>query len=219
MKKQIKSILGIITLAILVSTSSYAQRGLYFGIKGIPQISMLLNESDTDNDALDRPLTLGGAFGVGAGINLTDYFGVGVDLLYSVEGQRYETGGTETRQRLEYFKLPVMLTLNSNPNNAAMFLFKVGPQFSLLNKASLQDEDGDKIIANNKNAYTEFLVGGVAYLGTSVHITESLFLDAGIRADLQFINSEEDDSDLFDGDRADTKPFNAGVEIGLRFVL
>lgn len=211
--------MAIAVITIFSHQSLKAQEGFYVGVKGLPQLSFLLNSDDSDNDALDMKPTFSGAFGVGMGYNFTDNLGVGLDVLYSMEGQRYEFSGVETFQRLDYLKIPLVLTFNTDPSQPAMFLAKVGPQMSILTDAKILDEDGDELVADNMDTYNDFLIGGTLFLGGSFHLTDNLLMDAGIRTDISFMNAEDEDAVGYPTGREITTPLTTSLEIGFRYIF
>ncbi len=210
---------GFFALALgLGAFTMNAQEGFYIGVKGIPQFSTLLNSDDADDDDLENQTTIGGAFGLGLGYNFTDNFGIAVDGLYSIEGQRREFLGTEFTQQLSYIKVPVMFTFSTGPAPVS-FQLKVGPQAHILADAKLLDKDGDELIDDITEQYSDFLIGGVLGLGVTFQITDSFLMDAGVRTDIGFVNAEDDEADGYDPDRANTMPLNAGLEIGFRYLF
>ena len=76
-------------IASLFTTKINAQQGFSVNIKGAPQFSFLQNKDDNNASDYDQRATFNVGFGVGAGYNFTKNIGVGVDALYSLQGQRY----------------------------------------------------------------------------------------------------------------------------------
>ena len=76
-------------IASLLTTKINAQQGFSVSVKGIPQVSFLQNKDDNNASNYDQRATFNGAFGLGAGYNFTQNLGVGVDVFYSFQGQRY----------------------------------------------------------------------------------------------------------------------------------
>ncbi|MCX7652974.1 MAG: PorT family protein [Bacteroidia bacterium] len=125
-------------LSFLLLGGLYAQQGtIKVGAAFLPQSTWLLNQDDSDaGPELDYVSTWGFAGGITLGYNFTDYIGVGLDVLYSRQGQKYkgtESGADLTAQTsLNYLKLPLLLRFNSDPNSPVQFSFFLGPQLSLL---------------------------------------------------------------------------------------
>ena len=106
MKKIIMSAMVLAMMTGLANNAS-AQKGLSVSVKATPQFSFLQNSDDKDNSQFDRKATINTNFGIGAGYNFTDNYGIGVDVLYSLQGQKYKIAGVESNQKLEYVKVPV----------------------------------------------------------------------------------------------------------------
>jgi opacity protein-like surface antigen len=126
--------------ALLLMGALRAQEGtLKIGAAILPQNTWLLNQDDSDaGPELDYEVTWGVAGGLTLAYNFTDYLGVGVDVLYSSQGQKYsgKMGGSgqdfTAHTKLSYLKLPLLFRFNSDPTSPVQFSFFVGPQLSFL---------------------------------------------------------------------------------------
>ncbi|MEN3040516.1 MAG: outer membrane beta-barrel protein [Bacteroidia bacterium] len=129
---------GIVLLSLLVGGGVFAQQGtVKVGAVLLPQSTWLLNQDDSDaGPELDYVSTWGFAGGLTLGYNFTDYVGLGLDVLYSRQGQKYKGRESNTdlnaQTTLNYLKLPLLLRFNSDPNSAVQFSFFMGPQLNLL---------------------------------------------------------------------------------------
>jgi hypothetical protein len=85
-----------VVFGMLLIGSVWAQEGaIRIGAVLLPQSTWLLNQDDSDaGPELDYESTWGFAGGVSASYNFTDYLGVGLDVLYSNQGQKYK--GTQS---------------------------------------------------------------------------------------------------------------------------
>ena len=86
MKKIFLAALGI--AALVMNNRANAQQGFSLSVKTTPQFSFLQNSDDNDNSNLEKKATFNANFGIGAGYNFTNQLGVGLDVLYSLQGQR-----------------------------------------------------------------------------------------------------------------------------------
>lgn len=81
--------------------------------------------------------------GFQAGVYLTAMFsekiGLQPEVLYSLEGSKYENGSATTNINLTYVNVPVLLRYNITE----MFNVHAGPQFGFITKAEFES-DGDK---------------------------------------------------------------------------
>lgn len=212
-------ILGTALVAALSTTAVSAQQGLNLSVKGIGQTSWMLNADNSDADAYDYKTTIVPAFGLGVGYGITDRMGVGLDVLYSMQGQRSELSGTETFQRNDYLKLPLMFTYSTDPSKNTMFLAKVGPQLGLLTSSKLNDKDGETLIDDTKDSYMSTDFGAMLSLGASFRLTENLRLNTSLRGDYMFTNAEDEDAAGYPAGRASTNNTTAGLEVGLTYYL
>lgn len=216
--------------ALLVSAGAVAQSGLQVGVQGVPQMSWLMNSDDRDNGAFEYLPTINGAFGLTLQYGFTDNFGIGLDGLYSMQGQRYELDGIEYYKRIDYIKIPLMFTYSTSLSSSVMLLGKIGPQAGILIDAKLQDKDGDEVVSNQSAGYMDYDIGGVAMLGAGFNLSEVLILETSLRYDFGFTDAEDKDyhRSLNDPDaptngvnegRAVTNNMTAGVNIGLKYLI
>ena len=91
MKKFINVCIAIVLFTGLAQTNAYAQKGFRIGIVGGPQISTLYNKDDfaKDNIVYEGKNTINGTGGLALGYNFTSKVGLGLDLRYSIQGQKY----------------------------------------------------------------------------------------------------------------------------------
>ncbi|MEN3040515.1 MAG: porin family protein [Bacteroidia bacterium] len=144
---------GVVILSLLWMGSTYAQQGtIKVGAVVLPQNTWLLNKQDSDaGPELDYVVTWGFAGGLTVGYNFMDNLGVGLDVLYSRQGQKYKGEFPNAPEikltaqtTLNYLKLPIFLRFNSDPNSTVQFSFLLGPQANLLlsykDKATIKGE-------------------------------------------------------------------------------
>jgi opacity protein-like surface antigen len=212
----------LLSTAVLLSLAAFnkasAQKGFSLSVKGTPQFSWLLNSDDKDNNLYSRKSTFNASFGIGGAYNFDQHFGVGLDVLYALQGQKYDLSGTEFHQKTDYIKLPLMFLYNTNPAKPVSFIAKVGPQLSILTSAKLDNKDGDEL-ADNKDAFKDITFGGVAVAGVQFKLNSTLFLTAAARYDYDFTNAENKDYAGYPAGRADTHNSTAGLEVGLKYQL
>jgi outer membrane protein W len=213
----------IFTLMICVfamaSNKSIAQAGFSFSVKATPQFSFLHNESDKNNSRYDRASTFNAAFGIGAGYNFNQTIGIALDVLYSLQGQEYTVNSTEYKQKVDYIKVPVFFTYNSNPANSVSFIGKIGPQVSFLTNAKLEETNLDRVIDDTKDRYKTVTFGGAALAGAQFKLQPKVFLSTAIRFDYDLTNAEDPDYSRYPAGRAKTHNSTAGLEIGVKFLL
>jgi opacity protein-like surface antigen len=204
----------------LFATTASAQEGLNLSVKAIAANSTLLNSDDSDLGALyDRQFTLAPAFGLGVGYGFTDNLGIGLDVIYSMQGQRYEVLGAERFQKSSYLKIPLLFVYNTDPSKSVMFIGKVGPQLGLLTSAKLSDNDGNDLVGDNTDRYSSTDFGAVVSLGVGFGLSDNLRLTAALRGDYGFTNAEDEDAPFYPAGRATTNNLTTGLEVGLTYLL
>lgn len=212
-------ILGTALVAALSANTAMAQEGLNLSVKGIGQTSWMLNADNSDVSTFDYKTTIVPAFGLGVGYGLTDRMGIGLDVLYSMQGQRSEVAGAEFFQRNDYLKIPLMFTYNTDPSRNTMFLAKVGPQLGLLTGSKLDNGDGETLIDDTKDSYVSTDFGAMLSLGASFRLTENLRLNTSLRGDYMFTNADNEDAVGYPAGRAATNNATGGLEVGLTYFL
>lgn len=215
MKKILMSAMVIAMISGSASTAM-AQKGLSLSVKATPQFSFLQNSDDNDNSALKKKATFNSNFGVGAGYQLTPNAGVGIDVLYSFQGEKSEVLGVDVNQKLEYIKLPIYFSYNTDDAQAVSFFGKVGPQLSLLTNAKISAAGSDKFISN-KDKFEKVTFGAMANAGVQFKLSENIFLQTGLQFDYDFTNAENKDYLGYIPGRADTHNMTAGVQVGLKY--
>ncbi|MEX0966732.1 MAG: outer membrane beta-barrel protein [Bacteroidia bacterium] len=225
-QKFIFSLIASAIVLMALPANVAAQSGPSIRIFAMPQATMMLNADDSERGSHNYEFTMGTAFGLGGGYKFSDKAGLGLDLIYSMEGQKYTMTDTAKQtysfqQKVNYLKIPLALTLNSNPDNRVMFAFRAGPQISLLLSSSLEDGDGDEIeiIPSEPDPYESMLIGAMMETGIDIRILESFLLNTGFRFDYSFGNSENEDFPGRADDRAPTNNITAGFMLGFKYLI
>jgi len=128
---------------MLLCSGLYAQAGFKVGGFFLPQLVWLSNADDANlsEDRYRQELLGGMAGGIQLGYNVKETFGIRLNVIYSQQGGRYtRLNGEGTRvnevTRLEYFQVPLMIGLNTSPeNNKIMLALYGGVQLGVLTKA------------------------------------------------------------------------------------
>jgi hypothetical protein len=196
-----------------------AQKGFNLSVKATPEFSFLLNKDDNDNHLYNSKATFNTNFGIGAGYNFTEKLGVAIDVLYSMQGQKYKLSGREYDQKVNYIKVPLYFTYNSNPAKPISFSGKIGPQASFLSTSKLTYNNGKDSVGNTNARYEKATFGGAAEAGIQLRMDRNLFLTAGVRFDVDFTNAEDKDYSSYPAGRAKTYNMTSGLEVGLKYFL
>jgi hypothetical protein len=215
-----KMFLAALVLAVsTVNKKANAQQGFSVSVKTTPQFSFLQNKDDRDNSSIEQKATVKANFGIGAGYNFTPALGVGMDILYSLQGQRYEINGIEANRNVDYVKIPVYFTYNRNPDKPVSFIGKIGPQVSVLTNSKLTDNNGHTLKSNTNDFYKDVTFGGMAAGGAQFKLDRRLFLTTMARFDYDFTNAEDHNNTYYPVGRAKTHNMTTGMEVGLKYML
>lgn len=212
-------------IGFALATALLWAQSFRIGVVGQPQSTWLLNKDDSDaGPELDYKSTIGFLAGASLAYNFTDYLGVGLDILYSREGQKYqgkESGTSLTAQtKLGYLKLPLLFRANTDPDAPVQFSFFVGPQLSLLlsneDVLTLRDDSlGLEFTTTTKGKKTSILFfsgeltdrpyksavfGVVTGIGAAFKLTDELSLSANFRVDYTFGDVENKNAKYPTGD-------------------
>lgn len=206
-------------IAILtgVGSGAMAQKGFNLSVKATPQFSFLQNSDDNDDSNIKQKATFKTNFGIGAGYNFNENMGVGADVLYSLQGQKYEISGTDSEQKLEYVKVPVFFSYNTDATKTTSFYGKIGPQVSFLTNAKITAPDGKDAFLENKDRYEDVSFGAMANAGVQFKLSPNIFLQTGLNFDYDFSNIENRNYPVVIAGRANTYNMTAGVQVGLKY--
>lgn len=214
-----KFLMSAFTVAVMAgfATNASAQEGFNVSVKGVPQFTFLQNSDDSDNGAISKKTTFNTKFGIGAGYNFTENMGIGVDAMYSFQGQKYEIQGVKAEQNLEYVKIPVYFSYTTDPSQLVSFYGKIGPQLSLLTNAEFEHKGGPTI--ENKDAYKNAIFGGMADVGVQFKLQPKLYLSTGINFDYDFTNAENKGYVGYPSGRSNTNNMTVGLQVGLKYQI
>lgn len=208
-----------LAFVFVTTTQVNAQQGFSLSVKAVPQFTFLQNEDDNSASNYSQKATFNTGFGLGIGYNFTKNLGVGADLLYSLQGQRYTLNNIKYNQKNEYVKIPVYFSFNSDASKMVSFKGQVGPQVSFLANSKLDDDDGNKIIDDTKNRYEDVTFGGMASAGAQYKLQKNLYLSTTVRFDYDFTNAEDDTYSGYTSGRAKTYNSTIGLEVGLTYIF
>lgn len=209
----------IIILLVMTGTSSFvsAQEGIFLTLKATPKTSFLRNSDDSNDNAIKKRPTINANFGLGIEYNVTDTFGIGSDILYSVQGQNMKVHESTLNQKLEYIKLPVYISLSTNSSKSISFYGRFGPQISFLIQA--KESTGERPTVKNKHKYDSATMGAMVNIGSRFILGHNLYLQTGFYFDFDITNAEEVHYPGYPGDRSITYNVNVGLQTGLKFII
>ena len=173
-----------------VINSVSAQYGYQLGIQGSPQLSWLINKDELNSRRFNPQSTINGSFGLMYECELTKNMGIGVDAIYSMQGQYYQFLAMDFYKKVNYYKLPVMFCYTPVIGPGLRVIAKAGPQLGILSSAELLNREGKAIVKDQRTAYASNEFGVVAMGGFGFGITSQLYVDMLLRYDYGITNAE-----------------------------
>jgi len=209
---------AIILLALLPTAGLAQSEGLKLGVKVIPQSTWMLNQQDSDaGPEFDYVTTWGLAFGASGDIFTSPNFGVGLEMLYSSQGQKFKAFDTlQFAKKLTYLKVPLLLNF-ATAGDGTNFLAQVGPQMNILLNSDLQDENGHPV--PNTIAYKSVSFAVALFLGVTINVGVAAIV-TGLRFDYGLTDAEDKDASIgLSPDRGVLKTATGGPVLGVRLGL
>ncbi|HXH19226.1 MAG TPA: porin family protein [Chitinophagales bacterium] len=205
---------SLLTASLAIAS---AQQGFHVGYKVAPQNTWMFNSDNSDNAHFRYVSTWGVAHGLHFAYHFKPTVGVGLDLIFSRQGQKFEeykNSDYTNRITLRYLKLPILLHFNSDPEQPVMFVGQFGPQFAFLTKGELEVNEQQTMISplfvpivpgtyDVKNSYAPVNIGWVLGFGLGTNFgTDFLAMTLQLRFDFAFTDAEDkpevsDDADAY----------------------
>ncbi len=132
MTVRLRLVLVALGMLVMIPVAAAAQSTTTFGVKGgVNMATISTSDSETSS-------ALGAVGGVFFGSHINDRVGVQVEGLYSQQGAKDKTPGSDAKYRVNYFNVPVLARFGNTTTNATHFHVFTGPQagFKLNAKAS-----------------------------------------------------------------------------------
>lgn len=187
-----KFYVGLATAVFLVAGTASAQFA-NFGVKGGFNFYNIKNDNNVKFDG--RP---GFHVGMLLHFHVAQHFAVQPELLYSVQGAKFNSGNGDVNLKLEYANVPIMFQYMFDNG----LRLEAGPQVGFLTnaKTELNGDDAD-VKSNYKNI--DFAIGaGVGY----INLSTGFGFDA--RYNYGLSNIKENGSD---------NSYNRGFQLGLLY--
>lgn len=199
-------------ISMLNAQSSNWQAGIHVS----NQMCWIFNSFDADEGGeLDYVPTFHPSFGLDLAYRLDPHFALQSGLIYSSQGQKYETAGNEDadyKTDLKYLKIPLLLDYRSKPEGKMGLVLQGGFQLALLSSAESSRENVfgyySSLYKDVKDFYEstaiDFVLGVGAEYKSGSHVFRLLF-----RADYS----------LTDIERTEKKPGLRGVSSNATLAL
>ena len=228
MKKLVFSLVGL-CLAFVGHTQSF----MYFGLRGYPQYTSILNRQDSDaGSELDYDMTIGWGAGAAIGVNFTNSFGIETGIYYANQGQKYKgtitTAGADSsyksQKSFSAIKIPLFFKLNTDPDGFPMVTFYAGPQYSMLTNATYQINGSEAEVkfpgqpnVTFKDLYKKGTIEIAGGLGLDFWFAENMYFSTHLRGEYSLEDIE--DEQFKPAGRSVASNLAVGLVVGVGFVL
>lgn len=130
-------------LAAFVTAAMFSNAQIKFGVKAGANFYKFSGD-DADFAGVSPKLKVGFAGGGMVNIPVNSTFSVQPELLYSMEGTKYEEGGDKLLYKTDYINVPVLFQYNSSG-----FYAETGPQVGFLASAKISDGDNSEDVKDS----------------------------------------------------------------------
>jgi Outer membrane protein beta-barrel domain len=180
--------------AMLFTTSASAQH-VNIGIKGGLNVYNINNDNNSEYDA-----KVGFNVGLLGHIHLAKQLAFQPELVYSAQGAKFKTLGTETKLNLDYINVPMLIQYMFDNG----FRLQAGPQVGFLVSAKAKVGD-TKIDVKDDLKTVDFGIGaGVGYVDPK----SGFGIDARYNLGLSNIN-----------ENSTVKSYNRGLQVGVFYLF
>ncbi len=167
-------------------------RHVEFGVRYMPTFSSI-DFNTSDGGVVEGSFTMSHGFGVMAGINLTKNIGVQAEVNYYQINQKYADGNLNRDLTINYFNIPVLLSLNTNKAAPVNLNLVAGPQFGI--NAGSKFETSGNGNTDSTTAVVALRKGdvGLAYgagLEFALNKNHNVRLDLGFRGFYGLVNMD-----------------------------
>ncbi|MGA2824112.1 MAG: porin family protein [Bacteroidales bacterium] len=232
---------ALLALLLLASFPALAQKGLYFGIAGTVQSTLITNQNNYGLPEMDYKTTFGGAANLNVGFDFTNHLGIKIELGYGKYGQKYtDTRDSSTFDRnikLNCLTIPIMLKYRTG-GPIIKFYIAIGPQFNMLMAAKQTYnkngfpymEDVDDTITHStfkvgqeeiKERFSSMDVLARMDLGLDITLVKHLMIEFGIKFGYGLMDLNATDYHIKDHSGAYHPSHNVfgGLTLGLNYRL
>lgn len=145
----------VLLFAVLIAAGIASQAQAKFGVKAALNFAKFAGDDKDFGIGIDPKFRMGLALGGFANVGLSDKFSFQPELLYSMEGAKYEEDGEEAIIKTDFINIPLLFQYN-----ASGFYAETGPQIGFLMSAKASDGDEDEDIKDSfKGTNFSWLIG------------------------------------------------------------
>lgn len=141
------------------------------GLKGGLNVYNVDNDKGSSNDPI-----LGYHLGLIGHTHLAPQWALQPELMFSAQGAKYTIAGVETKLKLNYINIPLMIQYMFDNG----FRLQAGPQLGILASANSSVNDNDTDIKDSMETVEFGLGGGIGYVDNSSGLGIDLRYNRGI---------------------------------------
>ena len=184
-------------------------------------------------------LTMGYSIGGSAAYNSKSFWSVGAELNYTKRGQNYKESWTgngcargdinnfQRKFTLHYFELPLLVKLKTRNRKKVSgygeFGLQIGVLLSAKEKISIDGEETPIVFSAANDKVNRIDFGAILGGGIDIELSNNLYLSAGLRSFIGFLDLNKAAAAAFVSDNDDTyqqsRNFSLGANIGIHYVF
>ena len=163
-----------------------------FGIRYMPTFSSL-DVHTSNGGTLKGTATISHGFGIMTGLNFTKNIGVVAEVNYYQINQKYADGNLNHDLKINYFNIPILLSLNTNKTAPVNLNLVAGPQFGI--NAGSKFETSGNSSSDSTTAVVALRKGDVGFaygagLEFALNKNHTFRLDLGFRGFYGLVNMD-----------------------------
>ena len=167
-------------------------RHLEFGVRYMPTFSSL-DVHTSNGRTLEGSTTMSHGFGIMTGLNFTKNIGVVAEVNYYQINQKYADGNLNHDLKINYFNIPILLSLNTNKTAPVNLNLVAGPQFGI--NAGSKFETSGNSSSDSTKAVVALRKGDVGFaygagLEFALNKSHTFRLDLGFRGFYGLVNMD-----------------------------
>ena len=163
-----------------------------FGIRYMPTFSSL-DVHTSKGGTLEGTTTISHGFSIITGLNFTKNIGVVAEVNYYQINQKYTDGNLNHNLKIDYFNIPILLSLNTNKTAPVNLNLVAGPQFGI--NAGSKFETSGNSSSDSTTAVVALRKGDVGFaygagLEFALNKNHTFRLDLGFRGFYGLVNMD-----------------------------
>lgn len=172
-------------------------RHVEFGVRYMPTFSSL-DVHTSDGGTLEGSATMSHGFGIMTAVNFNKHVGIHAEVNYYQINQKYADGNLNHDLKINYFNIPVLLSINTNKTAPVNLNIVAGPQFGI--NAGSKFETSGNSSSDSTTAVVALRKGDVGFaygagLEFALNKSHTFRLDLGFRGFYGLVNMDTSTND------------------------